>query len=71
MLPILLGGKFVIMLMVMGFAGLASTATDEFRFKLAVLGIGIILGILGPEWILGMIRRRYTISIERGTPRRS
>jgi len=69
MLPMLLGGKLVIMLLIIAVAGLTGYMLfGDIRSRLMVLGVGIVLGMLGPEWILAIIRRRFVRTIEQGTP---
>jgi tight adherence protein C len=68
MLPVMLGCKFVLMVVFPVLAVIVAYSLNDFRWRIAVVGVGIILGIMGPEWILGVFRRRFVAAIERGTP---
>ena len=68
-LPILIGGKFAVMVLLpVASALLASLIVQTVTTRIAVIGIGLILGILGPEWILGALRRPYVAALQKGTP---
>ena len=68
-LPILLGAKLVMMLLIFGIAGFAAYFTEVFQIRLVILGAGVIFGIMGPEWIsIAIVRRRFSAAIDRGTP---
>ena len=68
-LPVILGLKAVLMLAVpaIGFAYVhlaRFSGTQQFL----TLCICIPLGMLGPEWVLGWLRRRYMAELRRGIP---
>jgi tight adherence protein C len=67
-LPILLGVKltFTVVIVVIGVLGAATI--QLYQLRLASLGVGIIVGILGPEWILAFLRSRFRSALNRGTP---
>ena len=68
-LPILIGGKFAVMVLLPVVSALAaSLIVQTVPMRIAVIGIGLILGILGPEWILGALRRPYVAALQKGTP---
>lgn len=68
LLPILLGSKaaFMVVMPVLGVA--ASFFASSPQMRLAAIGIGVIAGILGPELVLSMMKRRFTAALQRGTP---
>jgi tight adherence protein C len=68
MIPILLASKIVMMLLVLLIAAVATYFENNMVIRLVTLGSGIILGIMGPEWILAIIRRRHAAALDRGTP---
>jgi tight adherence protein C len=68
-MPILIGGKTVSMLsfpVIAWFVGQFSGAT--FNDLLIFTAFGVVLGILGPRWLLWFIRRRFNAAVQRGTP---
>jgi tight adherence protein C len=68
MILILLAGKTVLTLLILLIAVVTAYFENDMIFRLITLGGGIILGIMGPEWILAIIRRRHAAAVERGTP---
>jgi tight adherence protein C len=67
-LPILLGAKLVLMLLVPLFAGIAASAAGLSPWaRLSATGIGLVIGMMGPDWIVGVLRRSYVAALERGT----
>jgi tight adherence protein C len=67
-LPILLGAKTTMMVLLPILAFIGSRFVESMSIKLAIIGAGIVVGIVGPELILGMVRRRFVAAVERGTP---
>jgi tight adherence protein C len=67
MLPILLGAKIAAMVL-LPVLGIALSFLVEGNFRIAIIGIGTIAGILGPEMILGFVRRRFIATVQSGTP---
>jgi tight adherence protein C len=67
-LPILLGGKLTLAVVIPAVAFMSATLVGTFQIKLAIVGAGIILGLLGPELILGLVRKKFKATLERGTP---
>jgi len=67
-LPLLLGAKVVFMVASFAIAIVTIMFIDNFTIQLAILGLGVVVGLLGPEWILGIMRRRFAGAVERGTP---
>jgi tight adherence protein C len=68
MIPILLASKTVLTLLILLIAVVTAYFENSMIIRLITLGGGIILGIMGPEWILAIIRRRHAAALERGTP---
>jgi tight adherence protein C len=68
LLPVLLGAKITLMLLLPTLAIVGTLFVESTSLKLAILGASIAAGILGPELILGIVRRRFVASVERGTP---
>jgi tight adherence protein C len=68
MIPLLLASKMVLMLLVLLIAATTTYFENGILIRLTTLGGGVILGIMGPEWILAIIRRRHAVALERGTP---
>jgi tight adherence protein C len=68
-LPLLLGGKFVMMLLLPVLAVIvAMVFVDAMSIRFLIIGAGVIAGIIGPESVLGVMRRRFIAELERGTP---
>src|SRR5262249_3719907 len=67
MIPILLASKMVLMLLILLIAVVTAYFENSMIIRLITLGGGIILGIMGPEWILAIIIRRHVAALERGT----
>ena len=68
MIPILLASKTVLTLLILLIAVVTAYFENSMIIRLITLGGGIILGIMGPDWILAIIRRRHAAALERGTP---
>ena len=68
MIPILLASKTVLTLLILLIAVVTAYFENSMIIRLITLGGGIILGIMGPDWILANIRRRHVAALERGTP---
>jgi tight adherence protein C len=68
-LPVILGLKAVLMVAVpaVGFA-YAHVADFSGTQQFLTLCVCIPLGMLGPEWVLGWLRRRYMAELRRGIP---
>ena len=67
-LPIVLGIKLVMMLLLPVAASLIAGFSDSGYARLAIVGVGVILGVLGPEWALTFFRRRFVAVLQKGTP---
>ena len=68
MIPILLASKTVLTSLILLIAVVTAYFENSMIIRLITLGGGIILGIMGPDWILAFIRRRHAAALERGTP---
>jgi tight adherence protein C len=68
MIPILLASKMVLTLLILLIAVVTAYFENSMIIRLITLGGGIIFGIMGPEWILAIFRRRHAAALERGTP---
>ena len=68
MIPILLASKMVLTLLILLIAVVTAYFENSMIIRLITLGGGIILGIMGPDWILAIIRRRHAAALEGGTP---
>jgi tight adherence protein C len=69
MLPLLLGVKLALTVLILAVS--ISTAlfiAASFLTKVAIVGAGVFLAILGPESILKIVRGRFQKSLIRGTP---
>ena len=67
--PVLLGVKLVAMVALPMVAALLSGLfVESLYLRLAAIGAGLVLGILGPEWALALLRRPYMEALRRGTP---
>lgn len=68
-LPILLGTKMLLMVLMPVMAVLvASFFGVSARMRLLAVGPGLIAGIIGPEWILRMLRQSYVDKLQSGLP---
>ena len=68
-LPLLLGGKLLLtVLLPVVAAVVASVLGLSVQTRIIVIGVGVVVGLLGPEKVLGMLRRPYILALERGTP---
>ena len=66
-LPILLGGKVVLMLVVPAVAGIYCYLAGPAPANQAmIIGASLPAGLLCPEWILSLLRRPYTRALQRG-----
>jgi tight adherence protein C len=69
MLPLLLGIKLALMVAILAASILTALLIDaSFLTRLAIVGAGIFMAILGPEGILRFIRSRFHKALIRGTP---
>ena len=69
LLPIVLGMKLLIMFpLPVVAAGAAFLLIESTQFRFVAIGVGVIAGIMGPEFLLGILRRPYTAALQRGTP---
>lgn len=68
MLPILLGAKMVAMILLPTLAAVGASFFDSGYVRLAVVGVGVIAGVLGPEWGLKIFRGRFVAALQHGTP---
>ena len=68
-MPILIGSKTVSMalfpIMAVLFAEFSGASPTDLGIYAAV---GIVVGIMGPRWILWFLRRRFNTSVQHGTP---
>jgi tight adherence protein C len=68
-LPLLLGGKFVMLLLLPVLAVIIAVAfVDAMSIRILIIGAGVVAGIIGPDSIFGVMRRRFVAELERGTP---
>jgi tight adherence protein C len=68
MLPILLGAKLALTMIILTVAIVIAYFTGTVRHQIVVAGVGFMLSIVIPEWILGFVRSRFKAAVERGTP---
>jgi tight adherence protein C len=68
MLPILLGAKLALTIIILATAIVIAYFTDTVRYQIVVVGAGFMLGIMVPELILGFVRSRFKAAVQRGTP---
>jgi tight adherence protein C len=68
MLPVLLGTKMILTLVILIVTVVTACLVGSMEIKFTAVGIGLVLGVLGPEWILGFVRSRFTAAVRRGTP---
>lgn len=65
--PLVIGTKVILLLvlplMLFGASWLAGAGT---RNQLVMTGIGLVFGLLGPNWVLGWLHRRYVRRIQDG-----
>lgn len=68
-LPVLLGSKLIMMVgsPVIG-AIAAPFVLDSLQARIGLIAVALIAGMLGPDWILSVVRRSYDATLERGTP---
>lgn len=68
-LPMLLGSKIVMTLALPALAAIVgSFAFESLETRLGVIVVALIVGMLGPDWVLSILRRSYDRALERGTP---
>jgi tight adherence protein C len=68
-LPIMLGMKILLLVLLPAAAfGYGSLAHLEDTWRLGLLAFSLPLGLLGPDWVLGIMRRRYEAHLRRGVP---
>ena len=68
MLPIVLGAKLTLTLLILLAGIFGSIFVVSFQLKIVTVGAGFMLGIMGPERVLGFIRNRFQVALQRGTP---
>jgi len=67
LLPVVLGGKVVLMMLTPLLAILYCLITEpSMTTRVVIVAISFVLGMLGPDWILAFIRRPYTRALQRG-----
>jgi tight adherence protein C len=68
-LPLVLGAKLLLMIALPVIAAIAASLLAEtVSMRLAIIGAGVIAGVLGPEAALAGLRRPYVAALQRGTP---
>ncbi len=69
LLPVLLGAKIALMVTmpVLGL-GLGALLKTTLLFRILIMGLSLIIGLLVPDWLLGFARRSYATSLERAAP---
>jgi tight adherence protein C len=68
-LPLLLGAKLLLVALLPAIAAAAAYFfASTLPMRLAIVGGGVLAGILGPEAVLKMLRRSYTTALAAGTP---
>ena len=68
-LPLLLGSKFIMMLTLPAVAAAVGPFTFESSAaRFGLIAVALIAGMLGPDWLLSVLRRSYEVALERGTP---
>jgi tight adherence protein C len=68
MLPVLLASKFLVTAGILSIAAVGALLCGSWSAGVVVFGAGVILGVLGPEWVLGFVRRGFAADLQRGTP---
>ncbi len=67
MLPVVLGGKMLLMVAIpLSAAIYCYLFTPSVVTRIVVIAISVPVGMLGPDWILGTIRRPYNAALQRG-----
>jgi tight adherence protein C len=68
-LPLLLGGKIIMTLALPVLAVVVgSFAVESLPARVGLVAAALIVGMLGPDWLLRALRRSYDAALERGTP---
>ncbi len=67
-LPLMLAGKFLVSAAIMATAATAAFLSRSGATAIIILSMGGMLGVMGPELILGVVRRRFAADLRRGTP---
>jgi tight adherence protein C len=68
-LPLLLGAKLLLMIVLPFIALIVATLLfHSLQTRIAVIGGGVLVGVLGPELILRWLRRPYLAALQRGAP---
>lgn len=68
LLPILIGAKVGLMMLCFAIATMVAMTSHDVKYQLSVFAIGLGAGVVGPDWVLRIARRRYNAAIQRGTP---
>lgn len=68
-LPLLLGTKILMMLLLPALAvAIGSFTFESSSARLGLIVVAFITGLLGPDWLLAFLRRSYDRTLERGLP---
>lgn len=68
-LPLLLGVKLGMMVALPALAAIVGPfVTASLVVRILLVGIALIAGMLGPDWLLGFLRRSYDGALRRGVP---
>lgn len=67
-LPILLGTKIAMIVLLPVLAVAIGFLFNNQNLRIAIIGIGVVAGLLGPEMVLGFVRKRFVATIQLGTP---
>ncbi len=67
-LPLLLAGKFLVSAAIMAAAAAGACLSHSGAAAFVILSVGGLFGVMGPELILAMVRRRFAADVRRGTP---
>ena len=64
----MLAGKFLVSAAIMAAAVTAACLSQSGTSALLILSLGGMVGVMGPELILSIVRQRYAAALRRGTP---
>ncbi len=68
-LPLLLGAKIIMMVALPALAAVVGPFIFELlEARVGLIAVALISGMLGPDWLLSLLRRSYDAALERGTP---
>jgi tight adherence protein C len=66
-LPIVLGGKLAAMVLIPAIAvGYTMVMQPPMMTRAAIIAVSFPVGMLGPDWVLGALRRPYAAALRRG-----